>query len=302
MLNLSEEDYKKADEKFNKFYLDKLEELDKNEIKYPKPSNIKISTITFTGKVGDYIMGKFLYDHLPINSDIIYTECGKQYKGNKVKKKAKYTKKEQTQKLDKRKLGRGKPLSNQISIGMKGIVDNHKNPVCLKMFKNGKIQLTGCKTITEGNQLYEKLYNYIKKIPTKFYLNETEYKIEPIKNMIHPKELKLKTEMINATYDLNFEIKQNILEKLLKKKYDNDEIFVTFDACVSSPAVRCYLMNMSIYDERKKKKKQPAIFVYRSGSCNIIVWKMDLLDKAYNFINSFIQENFKKIYNQDILL
>lgn len=298
MLSLTEKDYNNAEKLFNNFLQIKLTEMNKKKVTYKNPTPIKISTITLTGKIGDYVMGKFLYDRLPINNDIIYTECGKQYKGKKNKKKAKYSKKEQMEKLDKRKLGRGKPLSNQISIGMKGSTE-HKNPICLKIFKNGKIQLTGCKSIEEGYTLYRKLYKYIEVIPKEFTLGDAIYKIQPIRNIIDPKDLKLDTEMINSSYNLNFEVEQLKLNNLLKKKYQ-DEIFVTYDSCVSSPAVRCYLMNMSVYDERKKKKKQPSCFIYRSGSVNIIVWKIDMLEKAYNFLNKFIKENFKEIVNQEI--
>lgn len=302
-MNLSLEDYRVAEEKFDIFYQERLGIVKAKNIEYRKPTDIKISTITLTGKIGDYVMGKFLYDRLPINEDLIYIENGKEYKGVKTKKKVKYSKKEKVSKLDKRKLGRGKPLSNQISIGMKG-EGYHKNPVCLKIFKNGNIQLTGCKTIEEGIMLYKKLYEYINKISTTFYLEEDDkyYKIESVKNMIKPKDLVLNSEMINASYNFNFEIDQIKLNDLLKSLYKDNEIFVTYDSCVSSPAVRCYLMNMSVYDVRKKKPKQPSVFVYRSGSCNIIVWKMDMLYKAYDFINNLLKENFMTVVSQDLLI
>ena len=299
MLNLTETDYINAEKIFNKFYEKKMKETMSIEVNYQKPTPIKISTITLTGKIGDYVMGKYLFDRLSINTEIIYLECGKQLKGNKLKKKAKYSKKEKNGKLDRRKLGRGKPLSNQISIGMKGI-EIHKNPVCVKIFKNGKIQLTGCKSIKEGYQLYEQLYNLILQVPRILYLGEKKYYINPVKNIILPKNLKLDSEMINASYNLNFQIEQKILYDLFIEKYNNTEIFVTYDACVSSPAVRCYLVNMSVFDDRKKKDKQPSVFVYRSGSVNIIVWKIDMLYKAYDFINKFMCENFDKIVSRPL--
>ena len=304
MLSLTEEDYINAEKLFNKFYQQKMDEIDKIAVFYKDPTPIKISTITLTGKIGDYVMGKFLYDRLPINSDIIYVECGKQYKGKKTKKKAKYSKKEQSGKLDKRKLCRGKPLSNQISLGMNGIEAGHKNPVCFKIFKNGNIQITGCKSLDEGYKLYKKLYDYIKQVPNEFTLKNSniKYKILAVKNIILPENLVLESEMINASYNLNFEVDQKKLNKLLNKKYKNDEIFVTYDSCVSSPAVRCYLTNMSVYDERKKKKKHPSCFIYRSGSVNIIVWKQEMLIQAYNFINEFLKTNFKEILSQNIEL
>jgi hypothetical protein len=303
MLSLTKEDYIKAEKLFNEFYQKKIVEMTKNRKKYENPTPIKISTITLTGTIGKNVWGKILFDRLSINDDIIYMECGKQLKGIKKKKKTKYTKKEQSQKLDKRKLGRGKPLSNQISIGINGPCEGHKNPICFKIFNNGKIQITGCKTMKEGYLMYEKIYKYIKKLPKKIYdENNKEYILNPVDDIITPEKVVLESEMINASYNLNFKVEQKILTKLLKEKYQDNEIFVTYDSCVSSPAVRCYIMKMSVYDERKEKNKQPSCFIYRSGSCNIIVWKEDMLYKAYNFMNEFIKENYDKIVSQTIEL
>ena len=303
MIKLTNRDFDKAKSHFDKFYQELLDKVNEEEILYKEPSNIKISTITLTGKIGDYVMGKYLYDRLPINDDIIYTENGKDYKGNKTKKTIKYSKKEKVEKLDKRKLGRGKPLSNQISIGMKGIMKGYKNPICFKIFKNGNLHITGCKNIEEARKLYERIYNYVEALPKKLYYKEedTYFNIEPIKNIIHPDKLKLKTEMINATFHLNFEVAQLKLNNLLREKVSDDDLFVSYDSCVSSPAVRCYLKKLSKYDKRKKKKKQPSIFIYRSGSCNIIVWEMDLLKQSYDFINEFIKGNFDEIVSKDVL-
>ena len=59
MINLTPEDYKFAEEKFNVFYEEKLRIMNSKKIKYKEPTNIKISTITLTGKIGEYVMGKF---------------------------------------------------------------------------------------------------------------------------------------------------------------------------------------------------------------------------------------------------
>ena len=45
----------------------------------------------------------------------------------------------------------------------------------------------------------------------------------------------------------------------------------------------------------QKKEKKPSIFIYRSGSTNIVSPNMDLLSKAYIFINKIIKKYFSKI-------
>ena len=70
---------------------------------------------------------------------------------------------------------------------------------------------------------------------------------------------------------------------------------------MSSP-VRCYLKCMGTWDEKKKRHKQPSLFIYRSGSVNVVVPEMHLLDEAYNFINSFFREHYDQIVQKDINL
>lgn len=59
---------------------------------------------------------------------------------------------------------------------------------------------------------------------------------------------------------------------------------------------------MSIYDEKKKKYKQPSIFIYRSGSVNVVVPSMNLLMKSYDFINSFFKLKFHEIVQSELKL
>ncbi len=59
---------------------------------------------------------------------------------------------------------------------------------------------------------------------------------------------------------------------------------------------------MSIYDEHKKKYKQPSIFIYRSGSINVVVPCMELLQKAYDFVNDFLKLKFDKIVQTELKL
>lgn len=123
--------------------------------------------------------------------------------------------------------------------------------------------------------------------------------IYPIENMHTIENSQLTIKMINSTFQTNFKIEQLKLYHLLKKIYEITDVFVTYNNCMSSP-VRIYLKCFSTYDKKKKRYKQPSLFVYRSGSVNIVVPDMNLLDKAYNFINEFFEKNFQEIVQKDI--
>ena len=133
-------------------------------------------------------------------------------------------------------------------------------------------------------------------IMTDEYIN-----IFPIENIRTKDNSKLTINMINSTFQTNFKIEQLKLFNLLKEIYDITDVFTTYNNCMSSP-VRIYLKCFSEYDKKKKRYKQPSLFVYRSGSVNIVVHNMNLLNKAYNFINEFFKKNFEEIVQKDINL
>lgn len=91
------------------------------------------------------------------NCDIIYAKYSHALKGKKKKQK----------KNDMvRFKGNNQLFTNQMSIGFR--CNNkehlHKNPISVKVFRNGRIQMTGCKNMKEINIMYNKLYNELLKV------------------------------------------------------------------------------------------------------------------------------------------
>lgn len=296
-------DFDKAEDLFDSF----LNSCDIVKHKYVEPSDLVISTITVTGGIGSLVNDEIIYNCLRINDDIIYLEKGSRIRGNKPIKKKKRVKKDNKDprfhKVDKRKRGKGKSFSNQVSIGVKGILEKHKKPINVKLFKNGRIHMAGARSLEEAKSIYKIVVKEIGKIPTKHMIEGTDREVDifPIENMNISTESNLKINMINSTFQTNFKIEQLKLYNLLKSKYEITDVFTTYNNCMSSP-VRVYLKCFATYDSKKKKYKQPSLFIYRSGSVNVVVPAMDLLSKAYEFINTFFKENYDEIVQKDINL
>ena len=296
-------DFDKAEDLFDSF----LNSCDVIKHKYVEPSDLVISTITVTGGIGSLVNDEIIYNCLRINDDIIYLEKGSRIRGDKPIKKKKRVKNDNKdprfQKVDKRKRGKGKSFSNQVSIGVKGILEKHKKPINVKLFKNGRIHMAGARSLEEAQAIYKIIVKNIGKIPTKHMIEGTDREVDifPIENMNISTESNLKINMINSTFQTNFKIEQLKLYNLLKSKYEITNVFATYNNCMSSP-VRVYLKCFATYDSKKKKYKQPSLFIYRSGSVNVVVPAMDLLSKAYEFINTFFKENYDEIVQKDINL
>jgi len=303
-LNLFDDiDFDKAEDLFDSF----LNSCDIVKHKYVEPSDLVISTITVTGGIGSLVNDEIIYNCLRINDNIIYLEKGSRIRGNKPIKKKKRVKKDNKdprfQKVDKRKRGKGKSFSNQVSIGVKGILEKHKKPINVKLFKNGRIHMAGARSLEEAQAIYKIVVKEIRKIPTKHMIEGTDREVDifPIENMNISTESNLKINMINSTFQTNFKIEQLKLYNLLKSKYEITDVFTTYNNCMSSP-IRVYLKCYATYDSKKKRSKQPSLFIYRSGSVNVVVPAMDLLSKAYEFINTFFKENYDEIVQKDINL
>ena len=299
---LDDIDFNKANDLFEQY----INSCDVIKMDYVKPSPLVISTITVTGCIGSLVNDEIIYNCVELNNDVIYLEKGARIRGDKPAKKRKRAKKNENNrfsKVDKRKRGKGKSFSNQVSLGIKGILEKHKKPINVKLFKNGRIHMAGCRSLEEGKGVFKIIIKEIKKIPTKHKISGTNRIIDiyPIENMKNENDSDLTINMINSTFKTNFKIEQLKLYNLLKSKYDITQVFTTYNNCMSSP-VRVYLKCFSTYDEKKKRYKQPSLFIYRSGSVNVVVPEIHLLDDAYNFINSFFREHYEEIVQEDINL
>ena len=290
------EEFKDANKLFEEF----LSRCIVTKTKKVPQKSFNISTMTVVTNFCNEINVKMVFQRLLLDENIVYIEANKEIRGIRKKQKSTYKKKNKKKKInDKRKLGKGSPFSNQISIGFKCNECNHvhNNPICVKIFKNGKVQMTGCKDLEEVERIYNGLHNKIKQIKTEYDFNGQKIVINPVQKLKTFQQIKIKTEMINGTFSTNFKIDLNKMLNCIKDKYSDEEIYIYSEK--KSPLI-CYLKIFKVFDEKKKKNKIPSVFIYNSGSINIISINNKIIQEAYEFMSKFIDDNFDDIVETEM--
>ncbi len=292
------EDFKESNDLFEEF-LSRCTYVHKEKV--PQGS-FKVSTMTISGNFCDDINLAMVYQRLFLDEDIAYIERSKDsIRGTKNKKKAKYKKKDKKKKsTDKRKKGKGSPFSNQISIGFNcnNCEHIHNNPICVKLFKNGKIHMTGCKTLVEVRNIYTKLYKKVMNIKTEYNLRSRIITINSVTNIKKHEDIDFHVEMVNGTFKTNFKIDLNKLYSKLTENYTYDDIFIN---CEKKTQLVCYLKKFKVMNVKKQKEKIPSVFIYNSGSINIIAISLEILMNSYKLISEFVDKNYEDLIETEIV-
>ena len=249
------------------------------------PNDVSVSTMTVTCKTDTCInvhnIGKYV--NLK-NNGILSVKYGDQPDTNRSILHVK-------QKKKKGGVVKRNNFFNQITVEVKPTGNNKIN---IKLFKNGSIQLTGCKSM---NNLHEVLmilahelmiskavigpkYNEI--IPKPFLEDNSKFIISDI--MIR---------MINTNFKMSYKIDRDELYRILI----NNNIKCTFEPCVHAG------VNIKFVVGKKKNNanKEVSIFVFESGSI-IITGASDSTHvlKAYNFITTILDEHHDEIVKTNI--
>ena len=293
------QEFEEANNLFEDF-LSKCKIIKKDKINH---NDLKISTMTIVSNICKNINTIVIFQRLKLQNNIVYIESNKIVRGNKKTKKNKKIKKVVT---DKRKLSKGSPFSNQISIGFSCNIKEHvhNNPICVKLFQNGRIQITGCKNETEIKTIYNKLYNSLLDIKKEYIYKNQKIYVYPYENLKTHEELVIKSEMINGTFNTNYNIDLTKLFLKITSIYSDKEIYINNEK--KSP-LTLYLKMFEIYDIKKGKNKIPSVFIYNSGSINLIAINKEIIYKSYNFINNFLNKYYnditetKIVFNYDYL-
>ena len=183
---------------------------------------------------------------------------------------------------------------NQITVVIRineGPTDdiNNEPRINLKLFRNGSIQMSGCKLVKNINIVLNKLL---------FRLCETKAII--IDGIIS--ELKFidntnvtisnfKIDMINSNYQVNMKVDREKLYTLLKKK----NIKCSYEPCIRACVVVKYMPpNYNV------EEKQVSIYIFQKG--NIIITgarDREHIISAYNYINQILVVHSDEIDNND---
>ena len=270
---------------------------DKNEIKHiqdkedciPNPSPLRISTMTglssFSTNINLDVINKFL----PIDKNIIFIDPGS---NDPVRGKSK---KKITNKSCKKK----KMFFNQTTII---VCLEGTRTVNIKVFSNGNIQMTGLKSLEDGEEACKLLKNEL--LNTSGVINNIKYDAIPIKSDLEIKAIEIV--LINSDYFCGYRIKRDVLHKLIVKKY---KLFSSYEPCIYPGVNTKYFWNKQNISKdgicKCTKKcsgkgtgngdgecKKITCSVFQSGNV-IITGARDLeqIDETYNFINSLFKNH-----------
>lgn len=299
----------------NKLVLVKKKEEDFN------PSKLRVSTITALSDIGVLVDTQKLYEeyNMDFYNDklekymnpnrygeldeseypliITMKKSNDLYKGisdNKKKKKEQDT-------LEKKK--KRDSFQNQLTFI---IAINKEKTINLKLFKNGKIQMTGLRKEEDGYMAMNKLISNIKHIPN----------ISADNKSMKPNDLNII--LINSDFEIGFKIRRDELFKLIGES----GLYVVYEPDIYPGVNSKYFYNSNTVGTRNEgvcccsKKcdgkgdgngdgdcKKITIAIFQSGSIIITGSKTnDQMLLAYNYINNLIKMNISNIRKNDIYI
>jgi TATA-box binding protein (TBP) (component of TFIID and TFIIIB) len=173
---------------------------------------------------------------------------------------------------------------NQITVVIRvteGETDdiNNEPRINLKLFKNGSVQMSGCKSLKSINIVLNKLVNKLKETKAKI-IDDNIVEIKFVENPDMLNISNFKIDMINSNYQVNMKIDRDKLYNLLKSR----NIKCSFEPCIRACVVIKYIPQNFNPDE-----KQVSIYIFLKG--NIIITgarDRDHIISAYEYINNIL--------------
>lgn len=282
---------KKNNEKIN---IPRTDEISKMAIKsylearqFLKDHNISISTITLDCKLHTLIdVDKFSKNVILREDEIVSVKFGnrKDAATNRT-----------IVILKAKKKPSAKNFYNQVTILMKPTNNPSRNYINIKVFKNGSLQMTGCKDMDDFNNVTTTLINILKRGRD---ITNKKGKIEHIDFIDNPKKVGIfdvKIRMINSNFKLQYKVDRKKLARLLKKNHrlgtkDKDIGYVD---CKYEPTGGHSCVNIKYkYDDTSR----PSIFVFQTGAVIITGAKnLHHIIMAYHFIHKILNRYHNEI-------
>jgi TATA-box binding protein (TBP) (component of TFIID and TFIIIB) len=184
---------------------------------------------------------------------------------------------------------------NQITVVMRTNHGHAKDlnevpKINMKLFKNGSVQMSGCKSLKNINFALNKLITRLKEIKAKIENGKISEKIfieEP--SDITVKDFKI--DMINSNYQVSMQIDRAKLFNLLLKK----KIKSSYEPCIRA----CVIIKFVPLIENPEQK-EVSIFVFQKG--NIIITgarSKSHIISAYDYMNDIILSHKDEIIKND---
>jgi TATA-box binding protein (TBP) (component of TFIID and TFIIIB) len=238
------------------------------------PEKVSISTMSFGCNLGTSFNMKNIYDHLLLsNNNIIAIKSSEGIKAlDEFKSKFKSTNKNSK-----------KNFYNQNTIIIR--IDEEKF-INIKLFKNGSLQMSGCKSLFDVNIA---LYKLITRLSEKLTIENDDVinEITFVENIDDFRLLKFKIDFINCNFAVNYLINKTELYKLLIEQKIS---------CMLSPNHACVNIKHKISSTVKI-----SIFVFQTGNIIITGAKIaEHIKEAYVCILKFLKKYKQQIKKRDI--
>ncbi len=266
----------------------KIIDYEKNEIKN-LPDGLTISTMCASAKLNSLINTVNIEKYLPLDQDDIV--CVKLNNDNQRTLIQTKTKNKRLKKKEKKDFHFFNQITVVVRVFQGPVKDWEEEPkINLKLFKNGSIQMSGCKSLEYVNIVLNKLLVKIKQIKAKI----EDKKIQEIKFVENHTDLAItsyKIDMINSNYKVNMQIDRSKLYNLLLKK----KIKSSFEPCIRACVIIKYTP-----PENNDEEKEISVFVFQKG--NIIITgartKSHIIS-ACKYINNILLTHHDEISKKD---
>lgn len=256
-----------------------IKQLEMSEDFVNLPHMLTISTITMTCEFNTPINVMAVGKYMPLKHGEI---VGVNYKTENVLRSLVKLKKKYNPRTTK------KNFHNQVTVMVE---IKNKRIINVKLFKNGAIQITGCKSLNNFTEAIMILCKNLKDYALMY--DKTTRKITKLMFVNNVKDIgplkvyKLKVRMINSNFHVGFLIDRVVLYRL---SLEND-ITCTFDACLHA----CVNIKYNCDDD------VVSIFVFETGSIIITGAKnIKHINRAYEFIVKYLYENYEIIVKENI--
>lgn len=167
-----------------------------------------------------------------------------------------------------------------------------KNPVNIKLFTNGAMQMTGCKTVRNATEALVRVFTELKKVKAIIDYSEMKIVDKPFvvdNKLLELKHVKdLKVVMINSNFKIPFKVdRAKLYNLMLSENYD----------CLYDP-VKHACVNV----KHEHPSKTISVFVFEKGSIIITgARNCSQIADAYEFIYKYLLKNLHSIIKNDNL-
>lgn len=263
------------------------------KLEYPEPTPIRISTMTVISNFNSVVDIDKLYDMIELEDDVtnnIYPRIDFiKYGGDKIKGNTKKNKKKKNKK---------NYFQNQLTICI--LLDDTKK-MNMKLFKNGKVQLTGIKDVNIINIGCRYIVNLIKTKNTEQSIIENTEKLNYIDNSYN-------IVLINSDFKVNYLLNRDNIFKLLNQInffviyepdiYPGVNLKYFINSTNKIPGI-CNCVNKCIGKGTCNGDgdcKRVTIAIFQSGSIIITGSKnKEQVHECFQFINNLLRDNFSSV-------